>query len=64
MENGRGGTVLSFIRVLRVLQQLHVFKEFEVQQQASPLLLAKLEQSKRKRVRNQNPKENNANSTW
>ena len=44
IENGRGGTMLSFIQVLRVLQQLHIFNSFEVAQQASPILLARMEQ--------------------
>ncbi|GAC1310659.1 MAG: hypothetical protein NVSMB24_28360 [Mucilaginibacter sp.] len=64
IENGRGGTLISLIHVLRVLQQLHVFKEFEIRQQLSPLLLAKLEQEKRKRVRNKGTEEDNANSNW
>ena len=51
IENGRGGTMLSLIQILRVLQQLHILKEFETEETVSPLLLAKLEQQKRKRVR-------------
>jgi transcriptional regulator with XRE-family HTH domain len=52
IENGRGGTMLSLIQILRVLQQLHILKQFETEETVSPLLLAKLEQRKRKRVRN------------
>jgi transcriptional regulator with XRE-family HTH domain len=52
IENGHGGTMLSLIQILRVLQQLHILKEFETEETVSPLLLAKLEQQKRKRVRN------------
>jgi len=64
MENGRGGTLISLVRVLRVLQQLHLFAAFEIQQQVSPLLLAKLEQEKRKRVRNKGIKEDDTNFNW
>ena len=51
IENGGGGTLLSFIQLLRALESLHVFRNFEVQQQFSPLQLAKLEHKKRKRAR-------------
>ncbi len=64
IENGRGGTLNSLIKILRVLQQLHLFKNFEVQQQVSPLLLAKLEQQKRKRIRNNKAEENDTNLSW
>lgn len=50
MENGEGGNLESFIRVMRILEQLHVFRYFEVKKQISPLELAKIEQSKRKRA--------------
>jgi DNA-binding XRE family transcriptional regulator len=64
IENGRGATLLSLLPVLRVLQQLHWFKYLEIQPQVSPLLLAKLEQSKRKRVRNDGNEESNSQSSW
>ncbi len=41
IEAGGGGTLLSFIQVMRALQQLHLFGYFEVRQQISPLQLAK-----------------------
>lgn len=38
IENGGGGTLLSFIQILRVLEQLQLFQHFEIkQQQLSPL---------------------------
>jgi len=64
IENGRGGTLISLIPVLRVLQQLHIFKTFEIQHQVSPLILAKLEQDKRKRARNKGTAADNLNSNW
>lgn len=50
IENGGGGTLLTFIQVLRALEQLHLFQVFEMQQSVSPLLLAKLDKMKRKRA--------------
>ncbi len=50
IEAGGGGTLLSFIQVMRALQQLHLFGYFEVRQQISPLQLAKMDQQKRKRA--------------
>ena len=51
IENGGGGTMLSFLQVLRALEQLELLQHFEIkQQQLSPLQLAKLEQNKRQRA--------------
>ncbi|MDA8693238.1 helix-turn-helix domain-containing protein [Saprospiraceae bacterium] len=51
MENGDPGTVTNLIKILRVLDQLHIFKAFEIKQQISPLLLAKEAQNQYKRVK-------------
>ena len=59
IENGGKITLQSLLQVLRVLNLLHVMDSFIVQEQVSPLQLAKLEQKKRKRARktdNNNPK--------
>lgn len=50
IEKGGGGTLLSFIQILRALEQLQIFEHFEIKQQFSPLKLAKLEQNKRQRA--------------
>ncbi|HAL82941.1 MAG TPA: transcriptional regulator [Mucilaginibacter sp.] len=52
IEKGNGGTLLSFLQILRVLEQLSVLQSFEIEQKISPLALAKLEQQKRQRARN------------
>lgn len=52
VENGGGGTLLSFIQILRALEQLHLFNHFEVRLQLSPLQLAKIDQKKRQRASN------------
>ena len=50
IEKGGGGTLLSFIQILRALEQLQVFQNFEVKQELSPLQLAKIDQKKRLRA--------------
>ena len=50
IEKGGGGTLLSFIQILRSLEQLQLFQNFEVRQQISPLQLAKIDQKKRQRA--------------
>jgi transcriptional regulator with XRE-family HTH domain len=52
VENGGGGTLLSFIQILRALEQLQLFQSFEIRQQISPLQLAKIDQQKRQRASN------------
>src|SRR5262245_53012549 len=51
IENGKGGTLLSFIQLLRALDQLYILKNFEIKPQISPIQLAKLQESKRMRAR-------------
>jgi transcriptional regulator with XRE-family HTH domain len=50
IENGGGGSMISFVQILRALEQLQILEHFEVNQQISPLQLAKLEQNKRQRA--------------
>ncbi len=52
VENGRGGTLLSFIQIIRALEQLQLLQSFEIRQQLSPLQLAKIDQKKRQRASN------------
>ncbi len=52
VENGGGGTMLSFIQILWALEQLNLFQSFEIRQQLSPLQLAKIDQKKRQRASN------------
>lgn len=49
-EKGNRANMITFIQLLRALNLLHVIKQFEIQQQLSPIQLAELEQSKRKRA--------------
>jgi transcriptional regulator with XRE-family HTH domain len=50
MESGAGGGLLTFVQILRALDQLYIFKNFEITEQISPLLLAKMQRKKRKRA--------------
>lgn len=63
LERGERVTVATLIQALRVLDQLHVMEAFDVQENISPLALAKIEQEKRKRARVKN-KANTDKSEW
>jgi transcriptional regulator with XRE-family HTH domain len=52
LEKGESVTVPTLIQVLRVLDLLYVMKIFAIQEEISPLLLAKQALQKRKRSRN------------
>lgn len=58
IENGESITLLSFIRILRALDQLHVFNEFEFTDEISPLEYARLKKSRRERARIKKNKSN------
>jgi len=65
LENGSGGTLLSLIQVLRMLDQLHLFKALQTSTQVSPLLLASQAKKKRQRASHQNDKSDPINeTTW
>ena len=50
LERGETVTLATVIQVLRVLDKLDVMEVFSVQQDISPLMLAKMEKGKRKRA--------------
>jgi transcriptional regulator with XRE-family HTH domain len=68
IEKGGGGTMATFIRLLRSLEQFHVLNQFVLPAQISPLKLAKLEQDKRLRARpkkrSRNDNRNDKQSDW
>ncbi len=64
IENGRGGTLLSLIQILRVLDQMSFLNVFKVEEKASPIYLAKLEMKKRRRARNKNTPESYPLPDW
>ena len=63
IEKGEKITLQTLIQVLRELDLLYVMNVFAVEEQISPLLLAKQEQSKRKRARN-NDATNATKTDW
>lgn len=50
-EKDGNGTMATFIRLLRTLQQLHMLDGFVLEAQISPLRLAKIEKESRQRAR-------------
>jgi transcriptional regulator with XRE-family HTH domain len=63
LEKGETVTLATLLRVLRVLDELHVLNAFSIHQTLSPIQLAKMEMKKRKRARG-NQSSSSANSTW
>lgn len=53
IERGGGGTLLSFVQILRAIDQLQIFDRFEISHQISPIELAKLQHSERQRASKQ-----------
>jgi transcriptional regulator with XRE-family HTH domain len=65
IEKGSGGTMLSFIQLLRALEQLQLIQPFEIRLKPSPLQIAKLELKKRQRASHKNkPVKTKPQSTW
>ncbi len=64
LERGETVTLTTLIRVLRVLNALHVFNSFEITSTPSPLTMAKLEQTKRKRANNSSGNTTSSKTDW
>lgn len=62
LELGKRSTLLTLIQVLRSLDQLQTLKNFKVSKELSPLELAKIEMSERKRA--SGSKADNKKSDW
>jgi len=63
IEKGKAITLLSLIQILRALNVLHILEAFNIEQQVSPIELAKLEQQKRKRA-SKNDKKKPLDTNW
>jgi len=63
LERGESVTLPTLIQVLRMLDQLQVMDAFLIKKQISPILLAKMEQKKRQRVR-ERKNDNQPESDW
>ena len=63
LERGEAVTLATLIQVLRVLDKLYVMDVFSVQQDISPLMLARMEKGKRKRASGKG-KETQTQNDW
>ncbi|RTY67157.1 XRE family transcriptional regulator [Flavobacterium sp. GSP27] len=63
LEKGGTITVPTLLQVLRVLDLLYIMEVFKIQEQISPIELAKLDQQKRQRARNSD-NDSNKKSDW
>jgi len=63
IENGEAITMISLIQIMRALHILHLLEIFSFKQEISPIELAKLDQNKRQRARN-NENNNTKQSDW
>ena len=50
MENGRASTLLTFVQILRALDNLYVLNVFNEEPEVSPLKLLKLQAKERKKA--------------
>lgn len=64
IENGKNFSMLTFIQVLRTLNQLHNLEIFKQETQISPLQLAKIELKKRKRASGKTENKSPQKSDW
>jgi ribosome-binding protein aMBF1 (putative translation factor) len=64
LELGRRCQLMTLIQVLRILNKLHVFEAFEVNQQISPMKLAELEMKKRQKASGQSNAPQHKKSDW
>ena len=59
IETGESISLSSLIQILRALDSLNVLKEFEVNEEISPLEYAKLKKKEKQRVRTKGVKDEN-----
>lgn len=64
IEQGAGGTMQSFVQIMRALNELGLFTYFEITPQVSPLQLAKLSMQKRKRATGNTAEKSTPKSDW
>lgn len=63
LEKGEAISLISLLQILRALDLLHVFDNFKIETQLSPLELAKLDKQKRQRASGRDDNEQNE-SEW
>lgn len=63
-EKGMRSNTITFIQLLRALNLLHILKEFQIEQQISPIQLAEMEQAKRRRASKTKKSNKKFKSDW
>ena len=63
-ENGKGGNLITLVQLLRALNLLNVFENFQVKQELSPIQLAKMDEEKRKRASRKTIVKQKPKSNW
>lgn len=63
-ERGTRVNMITFIQLLRALDFLHILEAFTINQQISPLKLAKKDETKRQRASGSLNQTNQPNSDW
>jgi transcriptional regulator with XRE-family HTH domain len=63
-ERGENISLTNLLKILRILDALYVLEQFKAPSQISPLLLAKEEEKKRKRVSRNNVQPNKDDIGW
>lgn len=64
IERGENISLLNLIKILRILDALYVLKNFQIQEEISPLKLAKGENKSRKRASNRNNNQDKEDLGW
>ena len=64
LERGETTSLITVIQVLRVLDLLYIMNAFKIQEQISPIKLAKLEKQNRQRARNKKEEKKQPESDW
>jgi transcriptional regulator with XRE-family HTH domain len=62
-QSGRAN-MLTFIQLLRALDQLQMLQVFQVEKELSPIQLAELQQAEKKRASKSKDKKQNKKSDW
>jgi transcriptional regulator with XRE-family HTH domain len=63
-ENGRSATLLTVVQLLRALEKLELLNGFVQEQEISPLQIANLQETQRKRASAGKKKQNEERSEW
>lgn len=65
LERGENISLINLIKILRILNALYVLDSFDVQEELSPMELAKGEKHKRQRAsKSHNPQQENTDLGW